>query len=156
MNRVPIDRLHELFTITEQGGLTRIASGRGNAVGTLDTTGYLKTQVDGVRLRVHRVVFAMSNGVWPDGEVDHIDGNRLNNRPENLRVVSRSENAMNQRRARADNQSGLLGVTFNAGAWAARISAAGKVRYLGRYPSPESAHMAYLAAKREIHSTCSI
>lgn len=158
---VSIDRLRELFVLTDEGRLVnRIArrhSPVGSVAGTLDVSnGYRRVRVGGVRLKEHRVAFAMHHGHWPAGEVDHIDGDRQNNRPANLRDVSRAENGQNQRRPRKGSRSGLLGVIAHGNRWRAEIKSHGKTKNLGAFATPEEAHAAYLQAKREIHSTCSI
>lgn len=49
------------------------------------------------RVKLHRAIFAYVNGYWPDSIIDHIDGNRLNNRMENLRISNKKENAKNSK-----------------------------------------------------------
>lgn len=81
----------------------------------------------------------------PDGmHVDHIDGDGLNNRRENLRVVTHSENLHN-RGPQSNNTSGFKGVTFcrSTGRWQAQISVRKVGRKLGRYDTPEEAALAY-------------
>ncbi len=68
----------------------------------------------------------MNHGEIPPGlEVDHIDGDRRNNKIENLRLASRSENMMNQRKARADSRSRVLGVRSRGNGWQGRIKVHG-------------------------------
>jgi hypothetical protein len=94
------------------------------------------------KLAVHRVVaFAFVPGhdavhSW----TDHIDGNKLNNRVENLRWCSPTENARN-RRIMKNNTSGVTGVYFNkpTGKWMAYIRTQGKMQYLGIYETKEEA-----------------
>ena len=88
-------------------------------------------------------------------DIDHINGNPLDNRWANLRLCTRSENMQNQAHARGNSKTGLLGVSVACGSpgrWFSRIRIpGGKVKFLGCYKSPEEAHAAYLAAKAEIH-----
>lgn len=104
----------------------------------------------------YRVIWLMVNGKWPDGDIDHIDGNQANDAIANLRDVPHAVNLQNQRRARADNASGYLGVTPHKGKWRASIRVDGKLRSLGRYATPELAHTAYLEGKRRLHAGCTI
>ena len=90
--------------------------------------------------------------------IDHVNGNKHDNRICNLRQVSSRENVQNQRRAHVSNKSsGLLGVTVKAnGKCQARIFVGGKNLYLGSFDDAESAHEAYLVAKRKFHPSCTI
>lgn len=100
----------------------------------------------------HRLAWKMFYGAEPFGQVDHIDGNRDNNKIINLRLANQSENSQNQKKARADNKSGFLGVsTRSNGRFSATIGIGRKRIHLGTYSSPEDAHKAYLQAKEQIH-----
>jgi len=82
--------------------------------------------------------------------IDHIDGDGLNNRPENLRLVSNRLNSMN-RKKRKDNTSGYTGVTWYkpTRSWRAVVSIGGKVKSLGYYKNIEDAAMAVKSARKE-------
>lgn len=75
--------------------------------------GYRRVRIGGKQYAAHRVVWLMFRGEWPRGEIDHIDGNRQNNSPDNLRDVNRSINQRNAKR-RSDNKSGHVGVYWFA------------------------------------------
>jgi hypothetical protein len=77
-----------------------------------DLRGYKHGQLDGRQLRAHRVVWALCKGEWPPHDIDHVDGNRTNNRLGNLRAVTRAENHRN-RRTSSTNTSGVMGVSWN-------------------------------------------
>lgn len=95
----------------------------------------------------HRLILILFNGPIPEGlDVDHIDGNGLNNRLANLRLVDRSTNNKNMIR-RKDNTSGQVGVNFERGAWRARIVMGKKCVQLGRFKSFEEACAARKAAE---------
>lgn len=86
--------------------------------------------------------------------LDHIDGNPANNAITNLRECSMSQNQANKKR-RCDNASGYKGVYFSTyrkhqnKPWTASLRLNGKNRFVGRYKTPEEAHVAYvLAAQR--------
>ena len=65
------------------------------ALTSADPRGYRRGQISGVWVYAHRVVRAMADGAWPDGEVDHINRDKTDNRPGNLRVVTHAENRRN-------------------------------------------------------------
>lgn len=109
--------------------------------------GYLVGAVDAVHLRAHRVAYALANGSWPSGEVDHINGDVTDNRIANLRDVTPSENCRNQKRPR-NNRSGLIGVWFDArrNKWRAEARHAGVNYKLGSFATKEEAELARRAA----------
>lgn len=111
-----------------------------------------------VKYLAYRLAWLLTYGKWPDGVIDHIDGNPLNNRLTNLRDVSKTVNGQNQRRPSSNNQSGFLGVSRDAktGLWLSQIYVSKKKKYLGLFRTPEEGHNAYLAAKREFHAGCTI
>lgn len=126
---------------------------RGDFAGSLSKTGYIMIKVLGRRYGAHRMAILLTEGVWPPHEVDHIDGNRTNNRRSNLRCATRMENAQNIHRSRGNTASGLLGVSFHsaAGKWESRIQADGRRVRLGFFASPDEAYARYLEAKRLFH-----
>lgn len=83
---------------------------------------------------------------------DHVNGDRLDNRRENLRLASKLQNCQN-RRKNVDNQSGYKGVGFekSTGKWRARIRVNRIAKRLGSFDTPEQAYEAYCAAAREYH-----
>ena len=113
--------------------------------------------IDEREYSAHRLAWLYVHGAWPTGQIDHINGDRGDNRISNLRDVTPALNTQNQRRAaRSNKSSGLLGVTANRGRWLAQISIGGKSRNLGRYATPEEAHAVYVAAKRVLHAGCTL
>ena len=111
--------------------------------------------INGKQLKylLHRVVWMFVTGEDPgDWEIDHIDGNGLNNSFANLRKANRSQNMCNSRLT-ADNSSGFKGVSYckQTKKWKASIQINGKQLHLGRFDTPEPAHMAYCKAAAELH-----
>ena len=100
-----------------------------------------------ILIHMHRVLVPGEHD-----DVDHIDGNGLNNRRSNLRACSRSENLWNQC-AKVNTISGLKGVTWcpNRGKWHARIVVKGKTHHLGNHVTAQQAHAAYCAAALKFH-----
>lgn len=116
--------------------------------------GYHRVKLGEERFLAHRAAFLFMTGEWPAELVDHINGDRGDNRWSNLRPASLSENQWNQFRAQRGNGSGLLGVSRmsrHRPGFYARIAINGHSRYLGTFKTAEEAHAAYLAAKAELH-----
>lgn len=121
-----------------------------------DRLGYICLKVDGRMFKGHRLAWFFVHGDFPQGHIDHINGNPSDNRIENLRDVSRSVNMQNERGARTHNSTGLLGVSRNGSGWRSEIRIAGKKKNLGTFATPEQAHEAYVFAKRQYHEGCTI
>jgi hypothetical protein len=120
--------------------------------------GYFRVYVDGQPIQAHRVAWAISSGAWPEGHIDHINGDGMDNRLENLRDVPQATNQQNEQKARKNSRSGLLGASWSKAMqrWTARIHHDGKHHFLGYFDTPEQAHAAYLSAKRLRHPGCTI
>lgn len=155
-------RLKELITYNPETGIMhwRVTRGKAQAgdVAGNPSKNRLQLTVDGIPTLVHRFIWLYVYGKWPDGVIDHIDGNGHNNRLSNLRDVPQAINTQNNRKARSNSKSGFLGVIFDKrrGSYRAEITLDGKNKYLGRFSTPEEAHAAYLKAKRELHPGCTI
>lgn len=105
-----------------------------------------------VKMYAHRVAWLLHTGSWPELYLDHINGNRQDNRIENLRQVTYAENHKNQQLS-GRNTSGHFGVYYNPKCpkhpWQARISSYGKVDYLGSYVTKEEAIAVRKEAERK-------
>lgn len=89
---------------------------------------------------MHRLITGAPAGM----QVDHVNGNGLDNRRENLRVCSPSENLLNQRRTSDRNKYGFRGVMATGqGRYRARICVNGKIHYFGTFATPEEASQAF-------------
>ena len=110
-------------------------------------TGYLQGGICGYVTSAHRVIWAIVNGYWPK-QIDHINGNRSDNRLVNLREVDDAENRKNTA-LRSDNKSGFHGVRWNASLnkWRVEIKANGKPKHIGVYVSKDDAIAARKAAE---------
>lgn len=147
----------------ETGAFTKIAkTGRKGAVGPYrcmtSSTGYATISICGKKRFAHRVAWVLAYGHWPDGHIDHINGDKKDNRLCNLRLVDHSGNMQNLRKAKSSSAHGFLGASFYKplSKWKARIVVARKEYHIGYYDTPEEAHAAYLERKRQVHATCSI
>lgn len=148
-------RLREVLDYNSDTGLfTRkvgVSNSPAGAVPGKIYKGYREMNVDGFRYFAHRLVWRYVTGEWPDGQIDHINGVRDDNRFENLRVATNTQNAYNSRKKRI-NKSGFKGVSRSThGRWQAQIRVNGKNRGLGLFDTPEEAHAAYIAAAEQYH-----
>lgn len=103
------------------------------------------------RIYMHRAILGLTKGDGLKG--DHVEPSRtLDNRRENLRIATTSQNGMNSRRG-IGNSSGYKGVSFDRSRnqWMACIKVNYKNIFLGRFGSPELAYMAYCTASKKIH-----
>lgn len=123
----------------------------GIRAGTVNGRGYRLIGVNGKQVPAHRLAFLFMTGKWPAKYVDHINGQRDDNRFPNLRDVTQTVNMQNQKKARQDSKTGLLGVTLKKGRFRATIKVNGKQRSLGTFSTPEVAHAVYLSHKRKAH-----
>jgi hypothetical protein len=121
-------------------------------------TGYRAIRVDKKLYQAHRLAWLYVYGEWPTHQIDHVNGDKLDNRIANLRDVTDAFNKQNCRLARAHNQTGLLGVRQDKrrGVFFSSIKTNGKVKYLGAFETPSQAHAVYIAAKRSLHAGCTI
>jgi len=120
----------------------RAVSGR--VASTKNDSGYLMVKVQGRAYRQHRVAWLIMTGSWPAEEIDHINGDRSDNRLCNLREATRVQNAQNTARPR-NATNDRRGVIWHKRAkkWVAQISVDGITRYLGTYSDLEQASQVY-------------
>lgn len=151
-------RLHELLSYDPATGVFRwkvSTSNRvkaGDVAGCPSDCGYLRIRIDGRLYLAHRLAVFYVTGEWPPHQVDHKYGVRDDNRWPELRPATPDQNQQNLRAAKAGNKSGLLGVSPHGSGWRAQIMTSGKRRVIGTFRTPEAAHQAYIAAKRELHT----
>lgn len=158
-NPVPLELLRELFSYDENTGiLTRLVTRctrnavAGDAITRTDRHGYVVVSISHKTILAHRIAWAMCTGAWPEGDIDHMNGIKHDNRFCNLRDVSRKLNLQNQKRAHKDSKTGLLGVRQGyKGSFYSIIYHNGATKHLGTFKTPEAAHAAYLTAKQVLH-----
>ena len=112
---------------------------------------YLKVTLDGQQTGAHRVVWLLHHGDWPKNEIDHVNGDSLDNRIENLRDVTKSENMRNTKISKRNN-SGVVGVRFvkpREGYWTADIGVDGRSIGLGSFKTFDEAVKARKDAERK-------
>jgi hypothetical protein len=98
-------------------------------------------------LKMHRIIMRVDD---PSVEVDHINGNGLDNRRHNLRLATAAQNRQN-RPAQSNNTSGFKGVSRLGKKWRAYIGSGGELLYIGVFDSPADAALARDAKARELH-----
>ena len=122
---------------------------KGQSAGSLiKSVGYYGVGYNGNRYQLSRLIWIYHNGDIPEKmQVDHIDRNPLNNRIENLRIASKTQNEWNKQK---------LGCNFENGKWRARIKDNGRSIHLGMFDTKEEAQSAYRNYAAELHGefTC--
>ena len=134
----------------EQGTFSWVKNGL--PAGGKCSQGYTRIKIFGKSHKAHRLALIYEFGYLSIGAVDHINGNRSDNRIANLRLITNSGNQLNRVNANVQNDCGFLGVNFNkwANKYAARIQVNGKRVHLGYFLTPEDASKAYNLAKSEM------
>jgi hypothetical protein len=119
------------------------------AFARFDREGYYKGTLSKRTLQGHRVAWAIYYGSWPDGQIDHINGDRTDNRIANLRVVDHVENGRNRRLSKR-NRTGVTGVRQIPGRtrWSATITVRNRQVFIGSYASFDAAAAARKNAER--------
>ncbi len=135
--------------------VTRGPNAPGYKAGYLSPKNYRYIGVFGKLRRASRLAWAIHYGVWPEQEIDHINGVRDDDRIVNLRQATRRQNNYN-RAADPDGASGIKGVSFSTAKqkWVAQINyppGVNKQRYLGQFDLVDDAAAAYQRAARELH-----
>lgn len=151
---IDIKELRDTFDYHPDGYLIRRSTGRPCGQRANNGNGYVRVWVGGRTLHAHRVIYAIVYGEMPDGDIDHISRNRMDNRIENLRDVSRSENMHNSKKSK-DNSSGFPGVGWHTQAqkWVAYIYIDYRKIHLGYFEDLEDAVHARKIAKIKYHPT---
>lgn len=114
--------------------------------GTVGTRGYRLLKIKGKYEKAHRLAFLYMTGEWPKNIVDHLDRNTSNNKWNNLRDVSQTENQYN---AKDRREPGLRGVIYRNGKYSSYIGHKQKHIFLGNFDSCQEAHQAYLNKRLE-------
>jgi hypothetical protein len=121
----------------------------GRVLGTKVWPGYLVLKVNGAVHYAHRIAWLYVYGEWPSGQIDHIDGDKMNNAIANLREATSAQNAARRRTSRKIAPS--RGVFPHGVGFVARIHHGGRRHYLGYFATAEAAKTAYETKAKEIH-----
>lgn len=131
----------------ETGVVTRLRTGK--QVISVLKTGYARISVKGKQYKMHRFIWYFVHGVLPE-QIDHINGDRSDNRLCNLRDVSYRENVLNLK-LYPNNKSGCAGVNWHAsGKWVAQIRDQGRYVYLGCFKELSDAVASRKAAEKRL------
>lgn len=114
-----------------------------------DKDGRVRISIAGRMYFAHRLAWFWMTGEWPPNDVDHINGDSADNRWDNLRLATRSENLRN--RVSKPSNSGFRGVFKRSDGWFAKIQVNRKQIYLGLFKTVEEADAAYKAAVKKYH-----
>lgn len=125
---------------------------KNSVAGTYDSRGYLKIGWKGKAYLAHRVAFYLMRGEFPEEQIDHINGDRSDNRWINLRRCVDGSNNQNNKRLK-NNTSGCTGVSWVKGRnkWRAQLYINGKTRFLGHFDDRKVAEDVYVNEKRKAH-----
>lgn len=124
----------------------------GTIAGSLNKFGRVMIRIDRTAHPASRLAWFYMTGLWPNFEIDHEDTESTNNRWQNLREATRTQNNANVP-VRSHSVSRLKGVRFHKGRWVAYISISKKWTYLGRFDTKELAHSAYAAAAQAVYGS---
>lgn len=151
-----LERLREVIVYDPETGnmIWRVDTGKkrliGRKVGSVDGHGYRGTMIDHHKFRVHRLAWFYVYGEWPTTDIDHINGDRDDNRIANLRLATRSQNNINRDR---NNGYGRIGVSQYGkhGKWRVCITVGYQQISRGCYEKFEDAVKAREAAEQEFY-----
>ncbi len=121
------------------------------AMGTLTAYGYIQARINNKSYLVHRLIFLMHHGYLPK-QVDHINNDKTDNRIENLRESTQSENMFNVKINKL-NTSGVKNVYWHkrAKSWCVRVKVEAKEKYIGLFKDLEAAELAAHLAREKYH-----
>lgn len=125
----------------------------GGRAGHINGQGYREIELRGRVYQSHRVAWLFVNGRWPHNEIDHVNGDRLDNRIDNLREATKSQNQHNRRRWTKPTSSRFKGVSFHkpTGKWCAHIQYNNARKHLGLFDTEELAAAARRDAAIGLH-----
>lgn len=123
----------------------------GDKAGSLSGSGYFQVHLNKKQIKLHQIIYSMHHGYIPK-QIDHIDGNTLNNRIENLREATHTENMRNTK-LRRNNKSGVKGVSWNKAnkKWYVQLSIDGKKKGFGYYFDLEVARFVAETMRHKFH-----
>lgn len=124
----------------------------GSIAGCKKANGYIYVGIFKKHIFCHRLVWFFEHGEWPTKVIDHIDGDKTNNKISNLRLATYSQSSMH-RKVMKNSKSQLKGVIFlkRKNRYRAYIRCNNKRIHIGTYKTAEEAHAAYVAKAKELH-----
>lgn len=124
---------------------------KGDCAGCTESNGYISIRYKGKGYKAHRLAWVLSYGTWPTSLIDHINGQKNDNRLSNLREATPSQNGQN-RKPNKLNKTGLKGVSPHCGKFKADIEHNGKRWFLGLFDTAQEAANAYANAAQLFHT----
>lgn len=123
----------------------------GKVAGAVQSDGYLHLKVLGITHRSHRIAWAIFYGEWPSDQIDHINGDKTDNRILNLRNVTHAQNGRNQK-LRSTNTTGAHGIYWDKTKrkWRAQINRDGKTTHVGLFDCLDTATAARKKAEADL------
>jgi hypothetical protein len=148
------EQVRELFRYDpETGDFYRLNPAGRSPVGIvppcINGEGYRRISILGRLHSAHRIAWLYMTGSWPQNWVDHINGDRTDNRWSNLRDVTPRRNALNRKRSNSNNLTGVRGVFFCSGRFRVQLKLDGTKRSLGSYVTLEEARAVAESALKE-------
>jgi len=143
------DETTGVFTRTKDKGRGK----KGQRAGTIHSKGYEVIRIDDKLYKSHRLAWLYVYGKWPD-QIDHINGDRKDNRICNLRLTSSAENMQNRHKPNPRNTSGHKGVGWYKPLckWRVKIMKDYKTIHLGYYKNLDDAIKAYAQGAAKYHT----
>jgi hypothetical protein len=120
-------------------------------IGLINKKPYVSIQIDGKKIKRSRLIFFYIHGKFPEPCVDHINGDSIDDRPENLRQASWSQNAWNIKKMKKSTNLPMGIRTDKNGRFVARIAKYKKTFTLGTFETLEEAHQVYMGKRRELY-----
>ena len=158
MSLLTQDDLHNLIIYDKETGVFCWNKSRRGVVvnknlGCDNGFGYLRITVLGKSYYAHRLAWFYIYGKWPKDQIDHINGIKNDNRIENLRDLTNSQNAQNKLKAKVNSNSKILGVSWHKKAkkWQAFICIYKQNKYLGLFSDIKDAEIAYKLEREKIN-----
>lgn len=150
------DKVKELFEYRDGALFWKVSTNNlitvGQMAGTaVNDAGYQMVGIGGKIHRLHRIIFLYHHGYLPN-KIDHIDGNRANNKIENLRPATNEENSRNTKISKR-NKSGVKGVCWanHVNKWMVQVRRGNSNKYLGLYDDLELAELVAIEARNKFH-----
>jgi hypothetical protein len=150
---ITADNVRELYVYDPETGIVSWKSPPssvkiGARAGSVQSNGYRVLRHKNKPFQEHRVIWLYVHGVWPPQYIDHINGNKTDNRLSNLRLATPKQNCWNAKTRKRNG--GLPGTSKQYNRWNAKISINGERRFLGCFDTEQEAHQAYVLALREL------
>ncbi len=158
----PITKLKEILSydpetgkvtwkINRYGSNGHVSAPAGKEAGTFMSNGYRSIKIDDIGMLIHRVAWAIFYGDWPQGDVDHINMQKADNRIANLRLASRSQNMSNRSHTKRNTLKAKGVEITRTGKYAVKIWKNYKRYHVGTFSTLEDAKAAYSAKAEELH-----